>query len=79
MQSNCDHRRYLFNSFKSYVNVPDGNIKDFGRAYYGDNFDRLKQVKRKYDPLNVFRYPQSIPVASKGVLSRITDIYDEYK
>ncbi len=63
----------------SYVNVPDGNIKDFGKAYYGDNFDRLKQVKRKYDPLNVFRYPQSIPVASKGVLSRIADIYDEYK
>nr|QBK92743.1 MAG: uncharacterized protein LCPAC401_03810 [Pithovirus LCPAC401] len=49
-------------STSSYVNVPDGNIKDFGKAYYGDNFDRLKQVKRKYDPLNVFRYPQSIPV-----------------
>lgn len=45
----------------SYVNVPDFNIKNFGPAYYGTNFDRLKKVKTKYDPLNVFRYPQSIP------------------
>lgn len=48
----------------SYVNVPDGNIKDFGPAYYGSNFDRLKTVKAKYDPLNVFHYPQSIPLPS---------------
>ncbi|MFD1171079.1 FAD-binding oxidoreductase [Oceanobacillus picturae] len=45
----------------SYVNVPDFNIRDFGRAYYGTNFDRLRKVKTKYDPNNVFRYPQSIP------------------
>ncbi len=49
-------------SVGSYVNVADGNIQDFGPAYYGTNFDRLKRVKAKYDPLNVFHYPQSIPV-----------------
>ncbi|REB11577.1 FAD-binding oxidoreductase [Sporosarcina sp. BI001-red] len=45
----------------SYVNVPDFNIKDFGPTYYGRNFDRLRKVKTKYDPSNVFNYPQSIP------------------
>ncbi|PAD21486.1 FAD-binding oxidoreductase [Terribacillus saccharophilus] len=45
----------------SYVNVPDFNIKNFGSAYYGTNFDRLREVKTKYDPKNVFHYPQSIP------------------
>jgi FAD/FMN-containing dehydrogenase len=45
----------------SYVNVPDFNIRNFGSAYYGANFDRLQQVKTKYDPNNVFNYPQSIP------------------
>ncbi|WP_349409165.1 FAD-binding oxidoreductase [Pseudalkalibacillus sp. SCS-8] len=47
----------------SYVNVPDQNIKDFGAAYYGTNFERLKQVKAMYDPNNVFHFPQSIPPA----------------
>jgi FAD/FMN-containing dehydrogenase len=45
----------------SYVNVPDFNIENFGPAYYGANFDRLRKVKTKYDPMNVFCYPQSIP------------------
>ena len=47
----------------SYVNVPDFNIRNFGSAYYGTNFDRLRKVKAKYDPMNVFRFPQSIPPA----------------
>lgn len=45
----------------SYVNVPDQNIKNFGEAYYGNNFARLREVKTKYDPENFFHFPQSIP------------------
>ncbi|SFS67084.1 FAD-binding oxidoreductase [Marininema halotolerans] len=45
----------------SYVNVPDLGIKNPGLAYYGANFFRLRRVKTKYDPDNVFRNPQSIP------------------
>ncbi|WP_340598719.1 FAD-binding oxidoreductase [Priestia megaterium] len=45
----------------SYVNVPDQNIEKFGKAYYGSNFARLREIKAKYDPDNLFRFPQSIP------------------
>lgn len=45
----------------SYVNVPDQNIENFGKAYYGSNFAKLQKIKAKYDPENVFRFPQSIP------------------
>ena len=49
----------------SYVNVPDLLIEDYGREYYGGNFDRLRQIKTKYDPENVFCFAQSIPPADR--------------
>jgi FAD/FMN-containing dehydrogenase len=30
------------------------------RASYGDNYDRLAQIKAKYDPTNLFRVNQNI-------------------
>ena len=45
----------------SYVNVPDLLIKNYGQEYYGKNFERLRRVKAKYDPFNVFNFAQSIP------------------
>lgn len=45
-----------------YVNTQDLSIKDWPEAYYGGNFARLTQVKAKYDPENVFHFPQSIPI-----------------
>ncbi|WP_245837338.1 FAD-dependent oxidoreductase [Virgibacillus phasianinus] len=45
----------------NYVNWPDILIRDWPRTYYGDNFDQLRKVKTKVDPMNVFRFKQSIP------------------
>ncbi|MFJ8064643.1 FAD-dependent oxidoreductase [Psychrobacillus sp. NPDC096426] len=45
----------------AYVNSPDQNIINFGPDYYGTNFERLQSIKAKYDPENVFHFPQSIP------------------
>jgi rhodanese-related sulfurtransferase len=50
----------------SYINVPDQGIKNSGPVYYGSNFPRLRRVKAKYDPENVFRNPQSIPPARRA-------------
>ena len=46
-----------------YVNVPDRAIAEFGPSYYGTNFARLRQVKAKWDPREVFHFEQSIPPA----------------
>ena len=47
-----------------YQNYPDLEIgPNYGVAYYGkENFERLKKIKAKYDPNNVFRNEQSIPL-----------------
>lgn len=43
-----------------YRNYPDINFKDSNEAYYGTNIYRLKELKQKYDPQNMFRFEQSI-------------------
>lgn len=50
-----------------YVGNPDPEIKDYMTAYYGQNVNRLRCIKRKYDPHNIFSFPQSIPPASSDM------------
>ena len=46
----------------AYVNfMMDGEGEDRIRATYGDNYERLVQLKAKYDPQNFFRINQNIP------------------
>jgi hypothetical protein len=49
----------------AYVNVPNIGMDQWETAYWGSNFNRLRKIKSKYDPLNVFQYEQSIPPASR--------------
>jgi FAD/FMN-containing dehydrogenase len=46
----------------AYVNYCDLELADWADAYWGANLARLKQVKAAFDPDNVFRHAQSVPV-----------------
>lgn len=46
----------------AYFNYCDLDLADWPRAYWGDNLERLKQVKRAFDGGNLFNHPQSISV-----------------
>ncbi|KAN0012332.1 hypothetical protein ACTFIU_007630 [Dictyostelium citrinum] len=64
---------YLFNLYKEhlnkilpifgdtiYQNYPDDEIKNWQSSYYGNNYKKLQQIKKKYDPFNYFKNQQSI-------------------
>lgn len=55
-------RMERYTSSFCYQNFIDPAQQDYLHAYYGENLARLREIKRRYDPKNVFRYPQSIPV-----------------
>lgn len=44
----------------AYVNFPNLENRDFMRAYYGGNAERLRRVKARLDPENFFCFPQSV-------------------
>jgi FAD/FMN-containing dehydrogenase len=43
-----------------YVNFLGSEGDERVRAAFGDNYDRLVEVKRRYDPENVFRVNQNV-------------------
>jgi FAD/FMN-containing dehydrogenase len=51
----------------AYINfMMEGEGEDRIRATYGENYDRLEQIKGKYDPENFFRVNQNIRPKSKA-------------
>lgn len=46
-----------------YVNYPELELSnyEYPRMYWGNSLDRLKKVKKKYNPDNFFFHPQPIP------------------
>ncbi|PEY98763.1 FAD-linked oxidase [Bacillus sp. AFS018417] len=63
-----DNIKWIEQSFKyiesitegSFVNFPYSGLKNYEEAYYGNNAKKLRKVKEKYDPLNVFSFPQGV-------------------
>src|SRR5918996_843627 len=45
-----------------FPNFPDPDLKDWASAYFGTNLERLLSLKARYDPGNLLRFRQSLPV-----------------
>ncbi|KAN0000911.1 hypothetical protein ACTFIZ_001373 [Dictyostelium cf. discoideum] len=43
-----------------YQNYPDNESSNWQFAYYGNHYQKLQQIKQKYDPNNYFKFQQSI-------------------
>ena len=55
-----DHVAGPLSNGHSYQNYPNRQLADFGEAYFGGNLPRLVDVKKTYDPGDLFAFPQGL-------------------
>lgn len=52
-------------SIQCYANIVDYDLEDdYLRAYFGTHVKKLIEIKRKYDPSDLFHWKQSIPLST---------------
>ncbi|KAG0357581.1 hypothetical protein BG005_003365 [Podila minutissima] len=49
-------------NLEAYQNYIERDLPNWLHAYYGNNVLRLQQIKKTFDPQNVFTFPQAIPL-----------------
>jgi FAD/FMN-containing dehydrogenase len=49
-------------SGRVFQNFADPELQHWAEAYYGPNYHRLVRIKARYDPSNLFRFQQSLPL-----------------
>jgi FAD/FMN-containing dehydrogenase len=53
--------RYIYTiSVGSYINFPYNELAHYQQEYFGQHIQQLQWIKNKYDPCNIFAFPQSI-------------------
>jgi FAD/FMN-containing dehydrogenase len=57
-QTHSAMRPYV--SGQAYQNYIDRELNDWRRAYYGANYRRLVEVRKRVDPEHRFNFPQAI-------------------
>jgi len=50
-------------AYAGYVGVEEGEDEDWARKAYGDNLDRLREIKRRYDPDDVLSHNVAVEPA----------------
>jgi hypothetical protein len=59
----------------AYINMIMDEGQETVRAAYRDNYDRLAQIKRRYDPTNLFHVNQNIQPAATGQTGTTAEAY----
>ena len=61
----------------AFINFADVTLQrdEHEEAYYGDNINKLREVKQHWDPGNFFHYSQGIRVWAPANLSDANDFY----
>ena len=69
IRNNLDWQAAFYQAMRNFssgafINFPDPSLTMWQQDYYGANLSRLESIKAQIDPLQVFKFRQSIPPAS---------------